>query len=266
MTGRRGKSGGGKRKSPVIRDKVDSGRDKRDSVGRDSGRINSRNPGTVIDPRTDVDVRPLPRLKDAQRNPNLLPQHIRALTERIREDRAGIITKLSILREGLKEFFPLWLRERARLVAVAQEDHTIRMGRDGIGKMKRMVEDHIKTFADAIDEEFSVENYGDADCSSGQVAGVMKRRFEHGMRTILSDANRIFRAAGYKKDDTFLEPELPDPTGDRPSAPLELPPDIEDLIQEIDDRIVDIKVLEAKIIYFDREREKVIAAELWDDV
>ena len=77
--------------------------------------------------------------------------------------------------------------------------------------------------------------------------------------------NPILDRAGYARDDSWIEAEPADGARGRYSHAVELPPDLADQIGKVAEAITDMKVAEAKIAYYDRQRDKERAAEAWDN-
>lgn len=194
------------------------------------------------------------------------PAKVRELEAEIRELKARIVTGIAIFREALKEWSGQWMRENAKRVAISQNGRTLALGRGEIARLKRDIDAHIHTLEGPIDEEFTLERYGDAgSASSGQVHTVIERRFEAGIRKVLATLGPVLVRAGYAHDDHFVESEPPEPGRTRYPHSLELPPDLRDHISKVSDAITDVKVTEAKIGYLDKQRDKQLAAELWEN-
>ncbi|MFC1706474.1 hypothetical protein ACFL59_06565 [Planctomycetota bacterium] len=195
------------------------------------------------------------------------PQRITELEARIRMLTERIRATVWFFREALQSYAAEWMRKTAKAVAVSQYEHTLKIGRGKLHDAKERVEKHLQTLADRITEEFTIEEYGDApDVSSGQVNAVISRRFEGGIRSLLATLTPILTKSGYRRDEHLVEGG---PTaGNRAGFPvvLDLPPDILEQIQKVADSITEIKIAESKILYFERHREKEVAADLWDDV
>ncbi len=193
------------------------------------------------------------------------PARVKELVEHIRELKAGIVSGLAVFREALKEFSGQWMREAAKRTAIAQNTRTLALGRGEIAKLKRAIEEHLGGLEPVIGEEFTLEKYGDAaPASSGQVSALVERRFERGIRTVLATLGPVLERAGYVRDEHWVDAEAPEGQRGRYPYVLELPPDLSDLISKVAEAITDVKVAEAKIAYFDKQRDKELAAELWD--
>lgn len=187
---------------------------------------------------------------------------------RILEIDRDIEADLVLFRAGLAEFAGTWMRDNARRVAVSQNPVTLKLGRKRVSELKGQIDDHIRVAPDLIDREFTLERYGQGiQGSSGQVSAVVARGFEQGVRHILATVGPILEDAGYTRDEHFLDYEPPGGPGARPRfAPaFELPPDLDDLVQRIADRVTDRKVIEAKIAAFEVQSHKAQAARLWDE-
>ncbi len=188
-----------------------------------------------------------------------------ALARRREELRAAARRDLDLFREALREFAAQWIRETARRIAISQPEVTIGLGRERIAALKREVEAAIKGLDREIAREFTPERYADAQgASSGQVPPLLERRFEGGIRRVLALLYPIMKAAGYAPDDRWIEAEPADPARSRYRAPLELSPDIRELIGRIVEAIAEERVVDAKLAYCDRQRQKEAAARLWE--
>src|SRR5207244_12662619 len=132
-------------------------------------------------PRTESVVHDLP-----------YPARVKELGKQIAELKAHTISRLAIFREALKEFASQWMRDAAKKTAIAQNTHTLTLGRGDLGKLKRAIEDHAAALDGPIAEEFTFEKYGDAaSASSGQVSAFVERKFEVGIRKVLATLNPI---------------------------------------------------------------------------
>jgi hypothetical protein len=157
------------------------------------------------------------------------------------------------------------MRDAARRVAVSQSAVTLGLGRERIAGLKRAIEDRIAGLEAAIAREFVPERYATAEgASSGQVAPLLERRFEAGVRKVLATVYGTLEAHGYRREQPWLDGEADDATRGRLKAHVELPPDLRDLIGRVIESVTEECVVEAKISYFERQHEKEIAAQLWE--
>jgi nucleoid-associated protein YgaU len=194
------------------------------------------------------------------------PATIDGLARRLADLEAQARRDLGTFRAALREFAGPWFRETAKRVAVSQAQATMALGRERIAATKRAIEERIQGLEAAIAKEFTPERYTATNgASSGQVAPLIERRFETGIRRVLSTLFPVLEAAGYARDEHWLEVEPPqEPPRGRYRTPLELPPDIRDLIGKIVEALTEERVVEAKIEYFGKQREKETAARLWE--
>ncbi len=192
---------------------------------------------------------------------------LRDLGVRVCELDRDIEADLVLFRAGLAEFAAGWMREHARRIAVSQNQVTLKLGRKRVAELKGQIDDHIRIVPDLIESEFTLERYGQGiQGSSGQVSAVVARQFEQGVRRVLATVYPVLEDSGYARDEHFLDDE---PAGASPrprfAPPFELPPDLDDLVQRIADRVTDRKVVEAKIAAHEVQSHKVQAARLWDE-
>lgn len=183
------------------------------------------------------------------------------LEERIAEYAERARDTLGIFRQALLVFAEVWMQDAAKAVAVNQDEHTVALGRQGIRDLKKTVREHAQGLASAIQQEFVPETYAELPgAGSGQVKRMIARRFDQGIRRILSTVYPLLAEHGYRRDDHWMEPDdsRPCPFG------LELPPDLRDQIARIADALIEVKVCESKIAYYQRQRGKEIASALWD--
>lgn len=181
------------------------------------------------------------------------PERVRGVEDHIATTRGAIRGGLEAFRAALHPFAADCLRDAAKRVAIAQNAHTLALGRGELSRLKGAIEEYAQDpLPRAIEQEFTVERYGEASgASSGQVATIIPRRFDDGIRKLLLGIGPILERFGFGKDDAAL-------------SALELPDDLKGLIAEVVDAITDIKVAEAKLQCFERQREKELAAELWE--
>lgn len=194
------------------------------------------------------------------------PARIEDLGRRICELGQNTERELAAFRQELRDYAATWMRETARKVAVAQNAVTLSLGRAKIGALKRELDDRIVYLDDAIAKEFTIDRYaGVREASSGQVSAVIERRFEDGVRRILAQLGPILERAGYARDEHFVDVDAPEGQRTRHPLQLDLPSALEERISRIAEWITEQKVAEAKIAYYDKQRDKEIAAELWDN-
>jgi hypothetical protein len=194
-----------------------------------------------------------------------LPERVRDFEERIKVHRAALAETLGIFRKVFHEFARGWIRDHAKRIAVAQNAHTLEMKRDEIARLKEAVEEHGASLRRAIDEEFTAARYGEAESvSSGQIGQLVRRRFEGGMRKVLATIGPVLERAGYVRDENWIEPDPDSPRARFAPQTIELPAELHRILGQVKDCLIDIKVAEAKISYFEQQREKEKAAELWE--
>jgi len=194
-----------------------------------------------------------------------VPQKIQDLETRIREFREKIRSTIWLFREVFESYAAAWIDRTAKAVAVGHHEHTLKLGQVKIKALKAALQDHKATLADRILKEFDIEQYAEAKgVSSGQVHAIISRRFEEGIRRILATIGKVLHDYGYVRDEHLADPDAA--IAARVAFPviLDLPPDLQELIQRVSDSITDIKVAESKILYFERQREKEVASDLWD--
>lgn len=192
--------------------------------------------------------------------PRLLSEERRAIPDlegQIDDIRASIQKTLGLFCEALTDYVKAWMLEAAKLIAVQQDAHTVKIGRKQIKKIKETLRDHAKALRPAIEKEFLSPRYKELpDASTGQVRHLLLRRFDKGIKELLDTMKPVIEPFGYRLDEHWME-----------RAPrVELPPDLREQIAKIADAITEIKVLETKITYYQRQRGKELAAELWDSV
>ena len=193
------------------------------------------------------------------------PARIQALGAKITELTGRVDREIGTLREALTQWAQVWMRDVAKKVAIAQNAVTLGLGRPRIGQLKREIDERAAAVPAAVAREFTVARYADVtSASSGQVSAVIERRFEDGIRRILQPLGPVLERAGYHRDEHWVEVEPAEGQRTRYPHVLELPPDLHDLIGRIAEAITDQKVAEAKITYYDKQRDKEIAAELWE--
>jgi hypothetical protein len=193
------------------------------------------------------------------------PARVRELEDQIKIHRAALAETLGIFRKAFHDFAKQWMRDNAKRVAIAQNSHTLRLGREEIARLKQSIDDHGEKLRRAIDDEFTAERYGEAEAvSSGQVGQLVGRRFERGMRKVLSTLGPLLERAGYVRDENWIEPDPDSPRARLAPQSLDLPSELRGILGQVKDHLIDIKVAEAKISYFELQREKEKAAELWE--
>jgi hypothetical protein len=187
------------------------------------------------------------------------PERVEWLGRRICELKEATTRDLGVFRAALREFAAGWYRETAKRVAVGQSAVTLGLGRHRIHDLKAEIEARILGLEEAIDREFSVDSALEAAraASSGQVAPVIARRFEDGIRHVLAGLGATLEKYGYARDEHWLDGAH--------RRPLELPPDLRDRMDQIAEAIAEQKVAEAKIAYYDRQHDREIAADLWEN-
>jgi hypothetical protein len=204
-----------------------------------------------------------------------VPQKVRDVEAQIAAGRRTIAATLALFRGSLREWAIEWARAHSKRVAIAQNAHTLSLGRGEIARLKKEVDEHATgPLADAIEKEFTPERYGDAGAaSSGQVATVVKRRFETGIRTLCGTLAPVLAGFGYAPEPLAEDEGRPAPRhdeaaeDDRPryGRQIELSPDLEDMIAQVADAIADVKVAGAKLELFARQGEREKAAKLWEN-
>ncbi|GIW71525.1 MAG: hypothetical protein KatS3mg102_1067 [Planctomycetota bacterium] len=195
----------------------------------------------------------LPQIDEAQ-----LPQSIEALQDRIERAEREAENKLTLFREGLREWAADWVRQTAKAVAVHQTEHTLRLGRRGVQRLKARIAELLAQLPARVEQELTPEILLTDELSSGQVALVIDRRFEKVLRRLLGALMPLLARAGYSKDRHWLD--------EQGEGRLELPPDLRSLLDELVAALAEAKVCEAKIRYFDRQLQQRAAERLWEGV
>ncbi|RME76675.1 MAG: hypothetical protein D6776_00850 [Planctomycetota bacterium] len=195
-------------------------------------------------------VRLLPQIDEAS-----LPADIEALERRRAEAERLAERKLELLREGLKAFAADWVRRTAKETAVAQSEHTLRLGRRGVARLKRRVEELAAELPAHVDGVLRPEDLDTGEASSGQVPLIIDRRFQRAIRSVLAELFPILARAGYQRSAHWFDAD---------HGQLELPPDLRSLIDEIVEALAEAKVCEAKLRYFDRQSQARAAQRLWE--
>jgi hypothetical protein len=200
-----------------------------------------------------------------------MPEKVKEVEATIAGAKDVIVTSLGVFRTALRTWATDWMRDRAKRAAIAQNAHTLSLGKGEISRLKQAIEDHAQApLGKAIADEFTPAKYGSArTASSGQVATVLARRFEQGIRGVLATLGPILGRFGYAEEPLVEEEPREDEASETDRAPrylpgLELPGELEDLIEKVAEAITDIKVAEAKLECYGRQREKQMAAELWE--
>jgi hypothetical protein len=190
---------------------------------------------------------------------------VERLGARICELKAATERQAALFREALREFATHWLREAAKKVAVSQHAVTLGLGETRIAALKREIEERVRGLEDVIAREFAPARALDTQAaSSGQVAALIHRRFEEGVRRVLAVLGPLLEKAGYARDEHWVEAEPAEGGRPRFAGALDLPPDLRELMEKIAEAITEQKVAEAKIAYYDKQSEKELAAELWE--
>lgn len=183
---------------------------------------------------------------------------IEALQDRIEACSTRAAGLLELLRQGLCAFAASWCRETAKLTAVNQNEHTLRLGRGRVRSLKHEIEALVDGLQARIERRFSVAHSLDTDgVSSGQVEPLLERRLRKDIYALLCPLMPLLVRAGYERDATWLDSETPERN-------QELPADLNTLIDEIANALAEAKVCESKIVYVDQRHRKHAAERLWE--
>lgn len=207
-------------------------------------------------------------LKAIKDPPRLLasdPDKIPELESQIAGYRADAEAALARFRDALPAFAGAWMREAAKAVAVAQDEHTVTLGREGIRRLKESIKVHARALPGPVAEQLAPEAYLDTgDASSGQVRRLIGRRFDQGIRRVLATVYPLLEEHGFQRDGHWMDPD-PEARAAYPVS-LDLGADLQGHLASIIEALTQIKVCESKIVYYKRQRGRDIASELWDSV
>jgi hypothetical protein len=185
--------------------------------------------------------------------------------EKFEARKARVIADVADLREALKEWLPQKVRDVAKEIAVAQTDVTLALAKEKMTALKRAIDEYCSGCGPSIDDEFTVLRFADVrDVSSGQIAALLERRIDAGLRRLLAGLNPILQKHGYRKDHLFFEGadvRVPGLLDRRP----EVPADVLNLLRDIAETLIELKSDEAKVAVLDRRRARKLAEEMWEN-
>lgn len=119
---------------------------------------------------------------------------------RIAERRTRVISDLSEFRNALLEWLPQRIRDSAKEIAIAQTDVTLRLPKEKMAALKASIDDIIAALEVEIETEFTPLKIVDTrEVSSGQIASLLDKRVDEGIRRLLFMLTPVLEKAGYKK-------------------------------------------------------------------
>ncbi|MHC4392655.1 MAG: hypothetical protein ACYS22_15255 [Planctomycetota bacterium] len=185
------------------------------------------------------------------------------LEARIASERDAIGHLMPVLRESVQAFSHDWLEKAAKAVAISQHEHTLAMGRTKLGELKAELRQAPEGFEDRVRTALPDDIASEFDsASSGQVHTLLGRLLEQKLRTILALRMPLLEAYGYKRDEHWPQPG----TGSekRYRKKIELPPDLKDVARRLGEAVINIKVLDSKILFQKRKKKQQLAIDLWE--
>jgi len=183
---------------------------------------------------------------------------------RIAERRTRVISDLSEFRNALLEWLPQRIRDSAKEIAIAQTDVTLRLPKEKMAALKASIDDIIAALEVEIETEFTPLKIVDTrEVSSGQIASLLDKRVDEGIRRLLFMLTPVLEKAGYKKDHLFFEKERAG-TG-LLERRVELPGDLLNILRDIVDTLIELKTDEAKMGVLDRKKARKLAEDMWEN-